>query len=120
MSENWSAIAAEVADALAEVGFVATLSRTTGGPATPWDTATPTVQTWPLTVVDDGIRTTYARDPAGSLIPRTARVLTVAATGEAPRMGDVIVLADGEHEITQVAPLAPGGEVLLFDVSIAI
>lgn len=120
MPEDWSAIAAEVAGALAEVGFTATLSRATGGPETPWDTTTPTVQSWPLTVLDDGIRTAYGRDPAGSLIPRTSRVLTVAATGEAPRMGDLIVLPDGGHEITAVAPLAPGGEVLLFDVSIAI
>lgn len=120
MTEDWSSVAADVADALAEVGTTATLSRTSGGPTTPWDTGAPTTTTYSITVVEDGVKTRYARNPQGALVPRTVRVLTIGATGEAPRMGDTITLGGVEHEIAAVMPLQPGGTALLYEAEIAI
>lgn len=119
--EDWQAIAAEVAEALAEVGYGATLTRNIAtGPRYEWDgPADPVTQTFPVTVVEDTATTRYSRDDGGALIPRSVRVLMVAADGEAPRMGDRITLPDGQHEIARVAPLQPGGRALLYEVEVA-
>ncbi|MFN4062346.1 MAG: hypothetical protein ACK4IA_16555 [Paracoccus hibiscisoli] len=119
--EDWQAIAAEVSEALADVGYTATLTRSTAtGPRYEWDgPADPVMQTFSLNVVEDAFTTRYSRDDGGALIPRSVRVLMVAAAGEAPRMGDRVILPDGPHEIARVAPLQPGGTALLYEVEIA-
>lgn len=119
--EDWQAIAAEVAEALGDVGYVATLSRTTKtGTQYEWDGPSDTeTETFPVNVVEDDISVRYSRDDAGTLVPRNVRVLMVAANGEAPRMGDKITLADGLQEITRVVALQPGGTALLYEVEIA-
>lgn len=124
---NGTDIAAEIDAALREAAaatgdgaYVAMLHRTTGGSDTPWGSAVATLLTFPLTVLEDGVSTRYSRDAGGALIPRTARVLTVSATGEAPQTGDEIGLADGRHEVVRVNPVQPGGTVLLFEVELAI
>lgn len=107
---------------IARFGKPATLTRTTapGDDWQEWDGPEPTsTATFPLTVVEDKTTVRYSRDPAGALIPRTVRVLMIAADGEAPRMGDVIALSDGPHAITRVAPLQPGAMLLLHEVEIA-
>lgn len=114
--EDWAAIAAEVQDAIASVGFAATVSRTTGGPVNPWDTGPPTITTYTVTVIDDGIKDRYA---AGSLILRKVRVLTIGAVGFVPAISDTITVRGVEHEIQAVMPLAPGGVDLLFEVELA-
>lgn len=91
-----------------------------GGDADAGTTAWPDPDTYTVTLIEDGTKTRYSRDDAGALIPRTVRMLTVSAVGEAPRMGDTITLADGAHEIAAVSPLRVGGSVLLFEVEIAI
>lgn len=118
MAEDWNAIAAEVAAAIAEVGFAATITRRTG-PQTPWDNAPATETAYPVTVVDDGIKTRYSRADDGALIARTSRVLTIAADGIAPAMGDTITVRGQSHTIAGVTPTAPGGIDLLFDVELA-
>lgn len=125
--EDWSAIAADVAAGLGEVGLSATLTRTSGGAETPWGTEAATVSTYPVTVLEDSTQTRYGRDPRqsssdpqGALVPRTVRVLMIAADGEAPQMGDTITLADGAHQIALVAPFQPGGVALYFEAEIAI
>lgn len=119
MAEDWAAVASEVAGAIAEVGFDATLRRTTGGPQTPWDTAVTTETEYTATVVDDGIKTRYGRADDGALIARTARVLTIAVGDVTPAMGDRITVAGAEHVIAGVMPTAPGGVALLFEVELA-
>ncbi|MBA86130.1 MAG: hypothetical protein CML69_15565 [Rhodobacteraceae bacterium] len=128
-------IAAEIAEALSEAGeavgqgeYIATLTRkgtesaSDPNAGTPWgDAATgnePEPDTYDVTILDEGSKTRHNRDDKGVLVPRTARVLTIAATGEAPQMGDVITLADGKHEIASVNRVAPGGVALLFEVEL--
>lgn len=120
MAEDWTAVITDVAAGLREVGFSATLTRTSGGAETPWGTGAATVSTYPVTVLEDSTQTRYGRDPQGALVPRTVRVLMLAADGEAPRMGDTITLADGAHQIALVAPFQPGGVALYFEAEIAI
>ena len=118
--ENWAAIAAEVAGAIGEVGYSATLSRPAAVGATPWDAATGTAETFEITVIDGGIRTRYSQADNGAMIPRRVRAVTVPATGEAPRMGDTITLADGAHEVVSVSMTAPGGVALKYKVELEI
>lgn len=119
----------EAADATGDGQYTATLIRAAAeseaddDAGTPWgDAATgtaPDPDDFTVTVLDGGTTTRYSRDDGGALIPRTVRVLTISAAGEAPRMGDKITLADGTYELAKVEPFAPGGEALLFDVEIA-
>lgn len=118
--ENWSSVAAEVAGAIGEVGFAATLTRPAVDAGTPWGAATGTPETFEITVIDSGIKTRYSQADNGAMIPRRVRAVTVPATGEAPRMGDTITLADGSHEVVAVAMTAPGGVALKYKVELAI
>lgn len=117
MSEDWAAIAAEVAGAIASVGFTATIARPTTGPVTPWDT-TPegTPDSIPVTVIDDAFKDRYV---PGSLITRRVRVLTIGATGIVPVKSDRITVRGVEFEIGEVAALAPGGVDLLYEVDLS-
>lgn len=117
MAEDWTAIAAEVAGAIAEVGFAATLLRQATGPTTPWDT-TPdgAVTSYSVVVIDDGI---VDRHAPGGLVTRRARVLTIGATGVVPAKSDRITVRGVTHAIGEVRPLAPGGTDLLYEVELA-
>lgn len=115
-------LAAEISAALAEAGsatagapLVATFTRRVGGPATPWNAGAPTVTTFALTVVDSGFQTRFS---GADQTPRRARVLTVEATGEAPLIGDGVTVAGASFTVLGIEPLAPGGQVLLYDVEI--
>lgn len=74
----------------------------------------------PVTAVDTGTHTRYDRDASGALIPRTVRVILIAAARAEPKMGDRIVMIDGPHEISGVERVQPGDTALLFEVEIAI
>lgn len=115
MAEDWAAIAAEAAGAIADIGFAATVMRKTGGPVTPWDTGAASETTYPVTVIDSGIKRRY---DAGTLIVRQYRSLMVGATGFVPAMGDTITLHGVAHEIQAVKPTSPGGVDLLYAVEI--
>lgn len=115
--EDWAAIAAEVATAVASVGFAATLRRAPIRQETPWDTPVDIAgDVFTVTVLDDGIKNRY---DAGSLIVRQARVLTIGATGVVPAMSDLITVRGVEHRVAAVLPLAPGGVDILYEVEIA-
>ena len=117
MSENWQQIAAEVADAIATVGFTATLQRATTQADTPWDGPLSIEgATFTVTVLDDGIKDRYA---PGSMIVRRVRVLTIGAVGVVPAMSDTITVRGIAHRIEAVLPLAPGGVDLLYEVEIS-
>lgn len=118
MAEDWAGIAAEVAAAIEEVGFAATLLRAAPGwqPQKPWDTGTAADPTsTPITVIDDGVRDFFG--PGGMLL-RRARVLTIGATGLVPTTADRIVVRGETHDIAEVRPTAPGGVDLLYEVEL--
>lgn len=116
--EDWTAIASEVADAIASVGFAATLTRPSAtGPVTPWDTTPPgDPDTFSVTVIDDGIVDRYI---PGTLTTRRVRVLTIGATGVVPAKADKITVRGVTHEIEAVKPFAPGGTDLIFEIELA-
>jgi hypothetical protein len=112
--EDWTAIAAEVAEALADVGFAATIEQPgilsdTNGDVTEGE---PTLHT--VTVIDDMIR----RRDAGGMVTETVRVLTVATGVVVPVKGWRAQVRGTWHRIAAVKPLAPGGVDLLFDVEL--
>lgn len=119
MAENWAAIAAEIGEAIASVGFPATITRPgTGGPQTPEQVGivpAPAPVTFEVTVIDDGIKDRYA---PGGLVTRQARVLTIAATGVVPQKKDTITVRGKPHVIQVIMPLAPGGVDLLYEAEL--
>ncbi len=114
MSENWTAIAAEIEAAIASVGFAATLEEpgTATGPSYDPTIGAPTLHV--VTVIDDMIK---KRD-AGGMVTGSARVLTMKGNGTVPLKGWRVQVRGQWHRIAQVWPLAPGGTDLLFDVEL--
>lgn len=129
-----SDIAAEVKDALIEAAtatgdgpLVCTIRKASAtGPETPWDATEegePTLHE--VYAIDSNER---IRDASGTLTEETRRTLTIDATGVVPEIADEIAVAVAAdevdantafHEITDVRPLAPGGEALLYEVDLA-
>lgn len=117
MAEDWASIANEVAGAISDVGFTAYLEQPTGRGEYPEpDPVTIGGDTLhSVTVIDSEIR----RFDAGNGATRTARILTMAATGPVvPAKGWRIRVRGQWHRIASVMPLAPGGTDLLFDLEI--
>lgn len=112
MSENWTAIASEVADAIASVGFTATLERQceTEGPEGGAEYAT----VGQITVIDD----TITRRDAGGMVTGSTRVLTIKGNGTVPVKGWRVQVRGTWHRIAAVKPLAPGGADILFDLEL--
>lgn len=111
MAEDWAAIQAEVADAIASVGFTAYLEErveTTGSEGDSYRLI------GDITVIDDRI----ARRDAGGMVTGTRRVLTVKGNGVVPEKGWRVEVRGQVHRIAQVMPLAPGGVDLLFDLEL--
>lgn len=113
MPEDWNAVAREVAEAIASVGFTATLNvpnRTGGTEADPiFGDPTGTA----ITVIDDQVR----RRDSGGTVTETVRVLTMSAQ-VVPVKGQTVVVRGETLRIGKVMPLAPGGIDLLFDVEV--
>lgn len=112
MAENWSAIAAEIAEAIASVGFAATISQPGAETGPDYDPTSTTTET-PITVIDDQIR----RRDAGGAVTETVRVLTMSAA-VVPVKGQIVTVRGEELRIGKVMPLAPGGVDLLFDCEV--
>ncbi len=109
MAEDWAATAADVAAALAEVGFAVTLEEPGAemGPASDPILAAPVLHS--VKAIDRAIR---VRD-AGGLVVRTVRTLTIAAD-VAPAKGWRVQVRGTWCRVAEVKPLAPGGTDLLF------
>lgn len=113
MSENWTAIAAEISQAIASVGFAATLEQAGTETGPEYDPTFGPPVTAAITVIDDQIR----RRDAGGTVTETVRVLTMGAQ-VIPEKGDIVIVRGERLRIGKVMPLAPGGVDLLFDVEI--
>lgn len=112
MSEDWAAIQAEVADAIASVGFTAYLERQceTDGPEGGEEWA----QVGAITVIDDQVK----RRDAGGMVTGSTRALTIKGNGTVPVKGWRVQVRGQTHRIAAVMPLAPGGVDLLFDIEL--
>ena len=112
MSEDWAAIATEIAGAVASVGFAAVLETQcdTGGPEGGEEYAVNEA----ITVIDDQI----TRRDNGGTVTGTARVLTIKGNGTVPVKGWRVQVRGQWHTIAGVKPLAPGGVDLLFDMEL--
>ena len=116
MAEDWTDIAAQVGQAIAEVGATVYVTRQTSPePATPWDTTPITTTTFAATAVDMGIR----RARSGETITE-ARVLLVAPGDNAPEIGDMIEVRGQQHAVLSVSPTAPGGVDVLLKVELQV
>lgn len=115
MAEDWSAIAKEVEEAIASVGFVATLLRIVATGGTSYKPASFTTTEYPIVVIDDQIR---ERNADGTLTGQKKRILTVSALGTIPQKDDKVQVRGTRHVIMDVIPLAPGGVDLLFDIEL--
>lgn len=111
MSEDWAGIAAEVAEAIASVGFAATLETQT---ATTGADDAPTFTEEAITVIDDQI----TKRDAGGMVTGSVRVLTIKGNGTVPVKGWRVQVRGSWHRIAAVRPLAPGGVDLLFDLEL--
>lgn len=112
MSEDWAAIAAEVAEAIASVGFDATLEAqavTAGAEGGADDAVEETI-----VVIDDRI----TRRDASGMVTGSVRVLTVKGNGTVPVKGWRVQVRGQWLRIARVMPLAPGGVDLLFDLEV--
>lgn len=114
MSENWAAIATEVADAIASVGFPATLEVPQVGPLDGPEGSEFDFLQYSVTIIDDRIT---RRDVTGMVVG-TTRVLTMAGNGVVPEKGGRVLVRDEWLRIAKVMPLAPGGIDILFDLEI--
>lgn len=111
MAENWTAIQAEIADAIASVGFTAYLEQKveTQGPE-----GDGFALVGEITVIDD----TISQRDAGGMVTGSRRVLTIKGNGVVPEKGWRVEVRGRVHRIAQVMPLAPGGVDLLFDLEL--
>lgn len=132
MSEDWNAIAAEVADAIRSVGDV---SQPNGYPVTLRIPGAVTGPPYDPTIGPPTYKTLYAvegyqeiRDQSGTLIGQTRHTLTVNADPQAiPLKSYTVALGITAEEasesstwveIIEVRPTAPAGVVLLYDMDL--
>lgn len=113
MPEDWTATAAEAAQAIADNGLTVTIKRQGPGPQTPWETALQMETTATAKAVDLGIR----RLRQGLEVVQR-RVLLMAAGDTAPRIGDTVTVRDMAHAVTAVMPTAPGGVDVMVKVEL--
>lgn len=118
MAEDWEAIAAEVAAAVAEVGFAATLIQPGAPTGSAYDPTPGADVTTPITIIDDTVMVSDRPMASDLLGKRTITIATKA--GMTPQRGDKIrVGSETPAEIEEIRPLRPGGVVLLWEVDLA-
>lgn len=113
MAEDWAAVAAEVADAIAEVGFAAVLEKPGANTGPEWAPVIGAPTTSAITIIDDTINIVNL---AGTLVTQEERVLTVSTAGLAPQKADRVQVRGIWHQISRVTPIAPGGVDLMYEV----
>ena len=117
MPEDWTAIAAEAAEAIADIGVAMTLRKPSlTGPTTPFD-LTPQGQPRDFTIyaVPDSER---VRDTGGTLIGVTRETLLVSAIGVVPEKRDEVLVRGTWREIDSVDTLWHGGVDLLYTLTL--
>ena len=116
--EDWQGIAAEVVQAIGEVGFAATLTPAPARPADPWSLMGAAPAPVSVTIIDDGIIDLRV---AGSSETRKARMVTIAAiVGVVPQISDVLTVRGRAHNVLAVKPLAPGGVDLMYQLELSL
>lgn len=112
MAEDWQAIAAEVAEALGDVGHTATLLRPTftgpdhdrqPGPDLPI----------PVRLLGDTLALGLVN---GTSIRASDRREMMAAEGTTPTPADRLRIGTTSYAIIRAEPFAPGGEAVYFDL----
>lgn len=122
MSEDWSAIATEVAEGLASVGditqgqegFTVVLTRPGGEPANPWDPP-PDATQYTLTAIDYPYE---VKDRDGTVIREDDRRLYLQAGVVDPRLSDTITVQGEEFQVLRVKPLQPAGIAVMHEVQL--
>ena len=117
MAENWAAIAGDVTVALESVGFEVTLHPAQTEMINPWDVPGAAPADVILTCIDSGLKEVYIQ---GSTATRLARKLMINAGVVVPKVGDTITVRGRVHDVLSVAPLAPGGVDLFYDIEISV
>ena len=128
--ENWTAIAAEVDEAIKSVastdaGYPATIRRQSSTGGDPWEPTTSTAYTT-IRVIEENRR---VRSADGSYVDMVKRTLTMAATpGFTPQRSDDVALGITASEetadskwlvITEVRALAPAGVAVLYEIELS-
>lgn len=112
MAEDWQAIAAEVTEALGDVGYVATLVRLTlTGPD--YDRQPGPDQLIPVKLLGDTLALGLVN---GTTIQAGDRREMMAAEGTTPTPADRLRIGTTNYAIVRAEPFAPGGEALFFDL----
>ncbi len=114
MAENWNAVAAEVAGAIADVGFVVTIEEPVVASEINGDVTLGTPVLHSVACIDAPI----TRRDAGGLVTETVRTLTVQTGVIVPVKGWRVQVRGQWHRIAKVMPLAPGGTDLLYDLEL--
>ena len=113
---DWHEIREEAALAIAEAGQVATLVKPGATTGPEWDPQPGPATEHQITVVDEN---QMQRDQSGTLIGEAVHALIVSTSaGVEPEQADRVRIAGRVLEITEVRPLAPGGTVLLWEVTV--
>lgn len=101
---------------IAKFGQAGKISRTSGGTGDPWNPSTPTTTEYDATFA---VLEWDQKDIDGTLVKQGDRKIVLSATGLAivPTTTDKIVIGGTPHVIGHVKPLAPGGTVVLFELS---
>lgn len=113
MAEDWDGIAAEVAVALADVGFTATLHRKSASTGPEWDPVIGPDTTHPLTAMQDMLGLSQID---GTLIRAGDMRLMCAAEGIRPTTADRVTVQGVSYAVVLCEPFAPGGVELYCDL----
>ena len=122
MSEDWTAIAAEVKAGLASVGdvshgaagFQVALHKPGSPGANPWDPPTDGAD-YLLTAVEYPVD---IKNRDGTLIQNDDVFLMLEATSVVPALEDTITVGDDLFHVVNVKPLKPAGIAVLYDVQL--
>ena len=110
--EDWQAIAAEVAEALGDVGHIATLLRPTfTGPE--YDRQPGPDQLIPVRLLGDTLALGLVN---GTAIQAGDRREMMAAEGTTPTPADRLRIGTTSYAIIRCEPFAPGGVALYYDL----
>lgn len=124
MAEDWNAIAAEVTEALKDVGSTCVIVRSSEDYSTPWSASGKMFSTFELNVLETLQR---IRDETGTQIGVTQTVLMVSAMSVVPETDDRIALnttvaamndTTKFRVIDTVASISPAGVSVLYEITL--